>query len=159
MVIDDINTTSHLVRTAVDEGRATPSVLSASVVVTFVAGGLKIEANSSRRCGLGLASASGLHGSQRKPGEVGFLGCDGSALPLSLGEHRVWVDFALELGQERRPGCGRCVNWAMKTLLTVGAKAAAEGGYGGVHEEKALSPPTSFPTYSCRTPKGDERDV
>jgi hypothetical protein len=97
-VIDDINTTSHLVRIAVDEGRATPSVLSASVVVTFVAEGLKIEASSSRRCGLGLASASGLHGFQRKSSEVCFLGCLSSALPLGLGEHLVWVDLELELG-------------------------------------------------------------
>ncbi len=114
-------------------------MVSASVLVTFGAEGLKIEANSSRRCGLGLASTSGLHGFQRKPSEVSLLGCSGSALPLSLGEHRVWVDFALELGQERRPSCGRCVNWAMKTLLTVGAKAAAEGGYGRIHKKSPFS--------------------
>ncbi len=102
---------------------------------------------------LAFASTSGLHGFQRKPREEGFLGRNGSALPLSIGEHRVWIDLALELGHKRRPSCGRCVNWAMMTVLTVGAKAAAEGGDGGIHNEKALSPPTSFPAKNFAGPR------
>ena len=108
---------------------------------------------------MAFASTFGLHGLQRKPSEVGFSGCNGAALSLSRGEHRVWVDFELELGHERRPSGGGGVSWVMTAVLRIGAKAAAEGGYGGVHKENALPPPASFPTVASGTPKGGERAV